>query len=116
MKYIRKQFLSDDYDETGSIVVKVLSTEVEHMSDWQVENRAVTASVEFRDCHGKPIYLEFSIDKEHSLQDRHAKIDKIIDELRAMKMALAKALVDTDVAIIQYKAKMAAEEAEALKD
>lgn len=110
MKYISKQFLSPHYDETGSIVVKVASTELSNMGEWSAENLSVDASVEFRDCHGKPIYLDFNIDKDRSLEDRLVKCDLIITELQQMKRKLAVACADTATASREWYAKEAAEQ------
>lgn len=91
MKYISKRFLSDKYDETGSMVVKVRVPELEDMGSWQAENASVEASIELRDCNGKPIWLEFCMDNENSLEDRLAKLDLMINELTEMKVKLQEA-------------------------
>lgn len=96
MKYISKRFLSDDQDETGSIVVKVEGTTMADMGRWNAENVSVNAEVTFRDCHGKPIYLQFCLDKEHSLDSRFDKVNLIIAELEKLKVQLRKAFLETE--------------------
>lgn len=92
MKYIDKRFLSNICDETGSMVCKVVCPDsVSGMSSWEALHSAVEGQVEVRDCHGKPVWLDFSIDKDHSLAQRLEKLDLMIEMLTHMKGALSRA-------------------------
>lgn len=97
MNYISKRFLSDDVDETGSIVVRVQTTTMEDMGQWSAENNWVQGEVTIRDCHNKPIYLQFSLDKEHTLESRLDKVDLIIGELEALKSKLIAANIEAQL-------------------
>lgn len=106
MKYISKRFLSTDYDETGAMVCKVEVTKLEDMHRWSAEHRAVDAEVSFRDCNGKPIYLQFCMDNEdHPLAARLEKVDLIIHELTKFKQALIKADAEVRVVAAEWLAK-----------
>lgn len=104
MRYIDKRFLSDCHDETGSMVCKVVcSASVEEMTAWEAINGVVEATVEIRDCHGKPAWLEFSIDSSHSLSERLDKVDLMIDMLKKFKERLTVAKADSLTTAEQWK-------------
>lgn len=92
MKYVTKRFLDEnDPEETGSIVCRASMTSYDELYRYSAENPSVDASIMVRDCYGKPVELEFSINaKSHTLADREAKLDMIIAELQAFKKALPK--------------------------
>lgn len=102
MTYISKRFLSDDHDETGSMVVRVNATKKEDMGPWSAKECRVEAEVTFRDCHGKPIYLQFGLDNDHTLEARFKKIDLIVEELQVMKLHLRQALHETQDAAAEW--------------
>ena len=103
MNYISKRFLSDDVDETGSMVVRVQTTPLEDMGQWSADNNWVQAELTFRDCHNKPIYLQFCLDKQHTLEARLDKVDLIITELEGLKSKLIAASIEQQLISKEWK-------------
>ena len=94
MRYINKQFLSDDYDESGSLVLKC-ETPKDIGSEEDVLDRVlhsdkvwVDASAQFRDCYSKPIDLCFSFNDEKGYNKRIAKVEKMVSMLTEFKEQL----------------------------
>lgn len=88
MRYISKQFLSDDYDESGAIVCKAETVMYEDVGKHYAECPTIDASVIFRDCYGKPTELGFYVNSEKGLERRVAKLNLMIEELQKFRDAL----------------------------
>lgn len=95
MRYINKQFLSDDYHESGSIVVKC-----ETPKDIKADKNEldaiidegdiyVDASVQIRDCYNEPISLDFSFSDEGGYEKRMKKMQLMLDILGEFKEQLS---------------------------
>lgn len=54
--------------------------------------RHVTAEMRFRDCYGKPITLDFNIDKFRYIAPRLRKLDNMIAELQKFREAYIRAI------------------------
>lgn len=93
MRYIKKAFLSDDYHESGSMVVKC-ETPREDKEKSELDeiihesNIYVDASVTIRSCYGEPVSLDFSFSDEKGYAKRLDKIDLMIDMLCEFKRQL----------------------------
>lgn len=109
MQYISKRFLSNDYDEADSIVVLGATQDPEHIGEWQAKNVYVPVHVELRDAE-KAIYLDFSLDREHSLDSRLDKIDVLIDELKKLKTVLPQLAVQAQIDATEWLAKQLEEQ------
>jgi hypothetical protein len=94
MRYIRKQFLSDDYHESGSMVVKCENPKDVNAKKNELDaiihegNVYVDASIQMRDCYGKPIDLDFSFSDESGYAKRLDKVELMIDMLCEFKTQL----------------------------
>ena len=99
MKYINKQFLSDDYDESGSMVLRCKSPrkckdpteDILHPGNTYVE-----ASIQVRDCFKEPVDLCFDFDSEKGLTKRLIKVDNMIAMLEEFKVKLLDCWIDVD--------------------
>lgn len=82
-KWILKEFLSDDYGESGSIVY---STNQSKGDGWN------SASIQIRDCYKEPVELEFGFysGKIKNKKKRIKKIEKMISCLEKFKESLEK--------------------------
>lgn len=88
MQYCQKIFLSDHYDESGTMVVKAASDRQEDLSRYGAESPSVEASVQFRDCYNEPISLDFRVTSDRRLEKRLAKLDVMIFQLQQLKEQL----------------------------
>ena len=95
MRYVDKQFLSDDYDESGSLVLKCESPKDATDQSEDVVDRImhpellwVDAGAQFRDCYSKPVDICFSFNDEAGYQKRLKKVDKLIYMLSEFKNQL----------------------------
>ena len=81
-KWILKEFLSDDYGESGSIVCSTHQSKDEE--GWN------SASIQIRGCYKEPVELEFGFysGKIKSKKKRIKKIEKMISCLEKFKEAL----------------------------
>ena len=101
MRYINKQFLSDDYDESGSVVLKCESPKKQDEQSpidriIHPEDAWVDAGMQVRDCYGKPVDLCFSFQNEKGLTKRLAKVDNLITMLEEFKVKLTECWEDVD--------------------
>ena len=102
MKYINKQFLSSDYDESGSIVLRCKSPRKRKDNPDPVDdifhpgNTYVEASMQVRDCFKEPVEICFDFDSEKGLTNRLVKVDNMIAMLEEFKVKLLDCWIDVD--------------------
>jgi hypothetical protein len=87
MRYTTKNFLSPSPEESGSIICKI---ETQRASDvkgnqWVIQQGGhMSASVRVADC-SQHVYLDFDATGQKSFEKRVMKLDKMIDDLQAMR-------------------------------
>lgn len=95
MRYVRKEFLSQCADETGSMVIQIetpLASRL-YVSDYNHDTNKkepnvrpdLEAWVQFRACYGEPVKLELGASNQKAFDKRLGKLDKMIDELTKMR-------------------------------
>lgn len=109
MIYCSKKFLSDHPEETGSMVCKAVSSRIE---DTYSEDPWMEASMQWRDCYGKPVSLDFNVSSDRSLERRIEKIDLIIAELEAFRTNLQVVWEDQKAVSAQWLAQQPKDEEE----
>ena len=94
MRYVDKQFLSECYGESGSMVVQFSSPTLE---DYKESNywRTIDGDVSISDC-SKTICLDFTFHDEATMKKRIAKLDKMIEMLQNVRTVLPQLLADRD--------------------
>ena len=87
MRHVDKRFLSDDADETGSMVCKVETVRVVDLSEWYLKgNPSICGSIQVRDCSSRPVYLDFDATGEKAFKKRLDKLDGMIAQLQRMRV------------------------------
>jgi len=85
MRYTRKEFLTPEPNETGSIVIQLSTPRMKDMRSWNVkEGPYLSGSVKISDC-SQNIILDFDCQGERAHEKRLKKLDKLIGELQAMR-------------------------------
>lgn len=80
-RYVRKEFLSQAYDESGSIVSQISTSLVKDISEYQIDKGGyIHASLKISDCN-ENIYLDFDATGADNYRKRVDKMDKLIDEI-----------------------------------
>lgn len=92
MRYVDKQFLSQCYGESGSIVVQFSSPTLDDYSEGNY-NRYVDGDIAISDC-SKTINLDFTFSDENSMNKRIAKLDKMIEILQNARENIPKLFED----------------------
>ena len=101
MRYVDKQFLSECYGESGSMVVQFSSPTLEDYKEstyWST----IDGDVSISDC-SKTICLDFTFGDEATMKKRIAKIDKMIEMLQNARNVLPKLLADRDKVAEEFK-------------
>lgn len=85
MRYSTKNFLSDSPDESGSIICKITSPRASELRQYTVDQGGyLTASVRLADC-ADHIFLDFNAEGPKAYEKRVMKLDKLIEDLQAMR-------------------------------
>ena len=101
MRYVDKQFLSECYGESGSMVVQFSSPTLEDYKEstyWST----IDGDVSISDC-SKTICLDFTFGDEATMRKRIAKIDKMIEMLQNARNVLPQLLADRDKVAEEFK-------------
>lgn len=90
-RYTRKEFLTPEPNESGSLVLTITTKRVKDHTHWDfAKNSNVNDSVyieghmKISDCH-QHIHLDFDAQGDRQFDKRIAKFDKMIDEITKMK-------------------------------
>ena len=85
MRYTRKEFLTQEPHETGSIVIQLSTPRMKDMRSWNIKEGAyINGSVKISDC-SQNIILDFESQGDKAHGKRLKKLDKLIEELQAMR-------------------------------
>ncbi|WCO82042.1 hypothetical protein vBPpSSYP_60 [Pseudomonas phage vB_PpS_SYP] len=85
MRYTRKEFLTPDPHETGSIVVQLSTDRMKDMRSWNIKGGAsIYGSIKLSDC-SQHIILDFDAQGERAHEKRLKKLEKLIEEIQAMR-------------------------------
>lgn len=85
MRYSTKNFLSSSPDESGSLICKVETSLASDISDWTIRNGGqINGSVRVADC-SQYVILDFDAVGQKSYEKRLSKLDKMIEDLQAMR-------------------------------
>lgn len=103
MKYVSKQFLSSDLDESGNMVVTASTPKASDYDMYTACNPRVNAKVVFRACYGEPCELDFGFQTDSGLAKRLAKLDLMIEELQGLKEQLTPMWEEHKLTAKQYK-------------
>lgn len=88
MRYLSKQWLSPAHDESGSMIIKASTYPKEELWRSYAERPVIDAQVIFRACSGEPVYLDFDIRGEDTLEKRKEKVTLMIEELTEFRNQL----------------------------
>ena len=101
MRYVDKQFLSECYGESGSMVVQFSSPtleDYEESSYW----RTIDGDISISDC-SKTICLDFNFSDEVTMKKRIAKLDKMIEMLQNVRTVLPQLLADREKVAEEFR-------------
>jgi hypothetical protein len=85
MRHTEKRFLSDDAGETGSMVCTVETMLVKDLVEWNLDHPSISGSIQVRDCHGRPVNLDFGAHSEKTFRKRLDKLDGMVAQLQRMR-------------------------------
>ena len=103
MRYVDKQFLSECYGESGSMVVQFSSPTLEDYRECKYY-REIDGGIHISDC-SKTICLDFSFADEAAMIKRIAKLDKMIEMLQNTRSVLPQLLADRDKVAEEFRKK-----------
>jgi hypothetical protein len=111
MRYVRKEFLSPSADETGSIVCQIETPQQKDISEHYTKEGCawMRGTIKISDC-SKTVHLDFDCHDERSYEKRIAKLDKIIEEVQAMRHQY-EAQWDNHLRDVEHKRRSLAQEA-----
>lgn len=86
MRYVRKEFLSPSADETGNIVCQIETPRQKDISEYHTKDGCawMRGTIKMSDC-SKTVHLDFDCHDQKSYEKRIAKLDKIVEEVQAMR-------------------------------
>ncbi|QYW06574.1 hypothetical protein uav_043 [Pseudomonas phage UAVern] len=86
MRYVRKEFLSPAADEAGSIICQIETPLQKDISlHYTTQGWAwMRGTVKVSDC-SKTVHLDFDCHDQSSYEKRIAKLDKLLEEVQAMR-------------------------------
>lgn len=86
MRYVRKEFLSPSADESGSIICQIETPQQKDISEHYTKQGCawMRGTIKMSDC-SKTVHLDFDCHDQRSYEKRIAKLDKILEEVQAMR-------------------------------
>lgn len=86
MRYVRKEFLSPSADEAGSIICQIETPQQKDISEHYTKEGCawMRGTIKVSDC-SKTVHLDFDCHDERSYEKRIAKLDKLLEEVQAMR-------------------------------
>lgn len=86
MRYVRKEFLSPAADESGSIICQIETPLQKDISEHYTKQgwAWMRGTIKMSDC-SKTVHLDFDCHDQTSYEKRIAKLDKILEEVQAMR-------------------------------
>lgn len=86
MRYVRKEFLSQSADESGSVVVQIETPRQKDITEYHVRDGSgwLRAGIKISDCY-KQVELDFDCHNQKSYEKRILKLDKLLEEVQAMR-------------------------------